>query len=351
MGRLDIQNKTLWCINLTNEETIGSAGPLPVGEFPRDLQNSPLDHLNPKFFGLYIALLFLIGGGLVGLSMIKVDHELSQKEILKIKQRYAQLELKPKTEEVEKKKEETAEQVKKKEEVKEKPQPKTPEEAQQAREARREETSASRAQVREALREQISNQGLFAELTALGEEGGDGEVIDQILNKSQAPSIGEINLSSSNYTPRPSQAEVPRERRGERIAGAGIQEQKIEKATINTVKVNAELQLASKENIQGASGSARSAEVIQSTIAKIQGNIKLQFEKYLRQDPNLSGKVEVEFLIKADGSVTDVQVVRSTLNQASFERRLVSLIERVNFGPADSDVKITFPFVFSSSKV
>ena len=37
------------------------------------------------------------------------------------------------------------------------------------------------------------------------------------------------------------------------------------------------------------------------------------FEKYLRQDPTMSGKVDVEFVILASGQVTNVRVVKSSL--------------------------------------
>ena len=69
----------------------------------------------------------------------------------------------------------------------------------------------------------------------------------------------------------------------------------------------------------------------------------------MRQDPDLSGKVEVDFTIEADGTVSEVQISSSTLGHSSFERRLLSMIKRLKFAPATSKIQITYPFVFAAS--
>lgn len=321
-----------------------------IGVFPADLMCKPFADVDKKYLYLYLILFGVVGGILLVASFFTIKPELTQQEALQIKKRYAQLEIaKPEVPQV--KKEEGAG-----EKPKEAPKTAAPSKAASSsgeqREERRAEGQASRSEVREALREQIASQGLFAELTAAGDDG-EGEAIDNILGRSKAPSLGNIKISSGSFSRAPSSEDVPRERRGERIAVGGLGEQRIEKANVDQIEVSAAVELARPSDIEGGGpkGSSRSVEAIQDVILKIQDKIKLQFEKYLRQDPTLSGKVEVEFTILADGSVTGTTIVRSSLGHDAFERRLLALIERLRFAPATSDVKIIYPFVFSPSKV
>jgi hypothetical protein len=83
----------------------GHAG--PAGSFPKRLRRSPLSRLEPRFTGLFGALLIIIGITIFVLSSIKIKEEVySEQAMQKIQERYAQLVLnqpKPKVEEVEKK--------------------------------------------------------------------------------------------------------------------------------------------------------------------------------------------------------------------------------------------------------
>ncbi len=319
-------------------------------KFPKELRYNLIQRVDKKI-ALPFVLSFLVLGGIVfGLSFVEPKRELTEKDVLKIKQRYAKLDLNKPKEEVKK-----PEPVKKQEIIPEKPKPKPKidreNETKEERQARKEETKKERAQVREDIKKNIEESGLFAELTAMG-DGGDN-AIDDVIAKGEAPDLADIDLNSSGFTAKPGRkSTAPRERKGERVESQGLGRQKLQKAEVKRIIVEANVEMARPEKIEGAGANDanRTAKSIESVIAKIQSQIKMQFEKYLRQDPNLGGKVEVEFTINADGTVASVQVAKSTLNHSAFERRLLSMIKRLKFPPASDKIDITYPFVFSASK-
>jgi len=215
---------------------------------------------------------------------------------------------------------------------------------------RKKETAVTRAKVREQLKQDIDQSGLFAELTALGDEGD--EYIDDVLAQGNEVDLGDIDLESADFTRKPTASTEKRGRMGEKVKSGGLGKQVIKKAEVKKVKVVAEVKFSKPEKITGAAAgeTSRSAKSIEKVINRIHNKIKLQFEKYLRQDPNLSGKVEVDFTILANGKVIDVQISKSTLKHSAFERRLMSMIKRLKFAEATSSIQITYPFVFAASQ-
>jgi TonB family protein len=299
-----------------------------------------------------VIILFVIGSCVFGLSFIKPSNELTEKDVLRIKKRYAQLEInKPKKEEEEHKPEKEEKGSGKAVGKKAKPKIDRSRESREQREQRKMEGSQSRAKVREALKQEIEQVGLFAELTALGGEGEEGE-IDDVLAQGEIADLGGINLSSTGFTARPTAKKMPKDRKGSRIASNGIGRQRIEKARAKKIQVSADIQMAAPSNIEGAAlgEASRTASSIREVILRIQNKIKLQFEKYLRQDPSLAGKVEIEFVIKADGSVSDVRITKNTLGHPAFERRLLSMMRRLRFAPATADIIVAWPFIFAASE-
>lgn len=92
----------------------------------------------------------------------------------------------------------------------------------------------------------------------------------------------------------------------------------------------------------------RTEQSIWAVVSTRQGAIKYLYEKYLKRNPNLRGKVTIEFTIAANGFVSDARVMESTVDNPDFERELLALVKRLKFDPIPSgNLTTVFPFVFS----
>lgn len=116
------------------------------------------------------------------------------------------------------------------------------------------------------------------------------------------------------------------------------------------LKKHAQVNLVKPSKITGSKEAMgqRTEQSIWSIVSTRQGAIKYLYEKYLKRNPNLRGKVTIEFTIGANGFVVNSRIIESTVNNPDFERELVSLVKRLKFDPIPSgNVTTVFPFVFS----
>lgn len=90
----------------------------------------------------------------------------------------------------------------------------------------------------------------------------------------------------------------------------------------------------------GAGGtSGRNPGDVQAVIMEHNRTIQYCYERELKRDPNLRGKMTVRFTIDAAGRVIDVKLVSSTLKSRSVERCVMNRIRRWNdFGALDASV-------------
>lgn len=71
------------------------------------------------------------------------------------------------------------------------------------------------------------------------------------------------------------------------------------------------------------------------------------YQRELRQDPTLEGRVTLELVIEPDGSVSACQVVGSELGSPALEQRIAMRVRMFNFGAADVETrKVQFPIEF-----
>jgi len=85
---------------------------------------------------------------------------------------------------------------------------------------------------------------------------------------------------------------------------------------------------------QGVAGQ-RSEEQIRRVFDASKGALYSIYNRALRKDPTLQGKVTFEITIEPDGSVSAARIVSSELNNPSLERRLISKMRQIDFGAAD----------------
>ncbi len=94
----------------------------------------------------------------------------------------------------------------------------------------------------------------------------------------------------------------------------------------------------------------RSQEEIERIFQKNKGAIFSIYNRELRKDPSLQGKVIIELTIAPDGTVTNCVIVSSELGHARLEKRLVSKIRKFRFAKKDVPViTVTYPIDFLPS--
>lgn len=102
---------------------------------------------------------------------------------------------------------------------------------------------------------------------------------------------------------------------------------------------------------RGTSGKAsRSIEEIKLVFERNKGAIYAIYNRALRDDPSLEGKVVLELKIAPSGQVTDLRIVSSELKAAELEKKLLARIRQFDFGAKDVDhMTVTWPVDFLPS--
>ena len=102
---------------------------------------------------------------------------------------------------------------------------------------------------------------------------------------------------------------------------------------------------------RGGSGKAgRSLEEIKLVFDRNKGAIYSIYNRALREDPSLQGKVVLKLTIAATGQVLDCKIVSSELRSPELERKLVARIRQFDFGARNVDTMVvTYPIDFLPS--
>src|ERR1022692_3629938 len=129
-------------------------------------------------------------------------------------------------------------------------------------------------------------------------------------------------------------------RGGGSIAGGGTGAAAAEKKVSGVVKSEAPA-------VDGELDPAMVAKEVRSRL----GAIKACYERGLKRNPNLSGKIVIHWTITQAGTVSGVDVEQDTLGDAEVASCIKSLIARWRFpAPSGGSVEVSFPFVFQSSQ-
>ena len=102
---------------------------------------------------------------------------------------------------------------------------------------------------------------------------------------------------------------------------------------------------------RGTSGKAsRSIEEIKIVFERNKGAIYAIYNRALREEPSLQGKVVLELKIAPSGAVTDLRIVSSELKSPELEKRLLARIRQFDFGAKDVEaMTVTWPVDFLPS--
>lgn len=102
---------------------------------------------------------------------------------------------------------------------------------------------------------------------------------------------------------------------------------------------------------KGHSGKAsRSIEEIRLVFERNKGAIYAIYNRALREDPGLQGKVVLELKIAPAGQVVGLRIVSSELKAPELEQKLLARIQQFDFGAKDVDqMVVTYPMDFLPS--
>jgi TonB family protein len=96
----------------------------------------------------------------------------------------------------------------------------------------------------------------------------------------------------------------------------------------------------------------RSRASIQRVVMRNMAALRNNYNKRLREKPELAGKITVKFAIDEFGKVLFAQVLESTMNDAELETAVVAGVKSLRFEEMDKpgDVtEVTYPFIFIDS--
>jgi TonB family protein len=206
---------------------------------------------------------------------------------------------------------------------------------------------------RDQISQQVSSQGLLGLLTGSGENakgsgiadllgdkaGGDRD-LDEVLGgldklKKSGKSVGGAGAGDGSGA-------YNRSRKGERattgsgidglIEGIGEVKSKDIGRTGNIVVED----ISSIEDERGIKSESRSADAISEVVNRHSSSIQYCYQRELKENPDLKGKLAIRFTITPDGKVKNANVISSTLENTRVERCVVSRISRWDdFGPID----------------
>lgn len=99
----------------------------------------------------------------------------------------------------------------------------------------------------------------------------------------------------------------------------------------------------------GATVNSRSSDDIMEVLTENRSQVTHVYNKHLRNDPLLSGTVEVEMVIEPSGRVSDVNILSSNTYNPAFELELARTVETWRFGSVEEDegsLTVQYPFNF-----
>jgi len=95
---------------------------------------------------------------------------------------------------------------------------------------------------------------------------------------------------------------------------------------------------------------SRSLEEIKLVFDRNKGSIYALYNRALREDPTLEGKVVLELKIAPSGEVVECHIVSSELKAADLERKLLARVRQFDFGAKDVEqMTVTWPVDFLPS--
>ncbi|RMD95084.1 MAG: hypothetical protein D6814_13735 [Calditrichaeota bacterium] len=332
--------------------------------FPKEFERRLIDSIDKRFTAILLISLLLHLVVVTYMALHPPANEASQKEIAAIQKRFARFVLERPREEENANFKEISGAVAAR--TKAKDVGKSPEAAQkkstrkrggraagrslsaEGRQAARAGVAAQRRRTRAQIQREVSNQGILGLLTSTSSSAGGAEVEDVLSDNTVNQNLGKA-LSGVGGLKRgrpggKGSGKGSRDIRGGRATGGGgIDElvEGLEKSQASGVSrsqemvVDASSALLAEEEGTANSG-ARDIDAVAAVVKSHNAAIQYCYQRELKRNPNLRGKLVVRFIINPMGRVEEVTILSSTLKNRRVERCIVNRIKRwADFGVID----------------
>lgn len=204
-------------------------------------------------------------------------------------------------------------------------------------------------------RKAVANKGLLGLIAGKGSANKESTVIEALVDKGLVRELDQVLQSGQDL-----EIELPK--LDEESLGAGMEDvlnnTKLQVDNlISGMKVNDKVKLKEKGDVNledfgqftgsDAALGWRSEQSIRDVIMSYMGRVTYTYNKFLKQNPDLKGKVVVEMTIAASGKVTKCRIVSSTINNPEFEQALLEVIRSFRFRPIpEGEITVQNPFLF-----
>jgi TonB family protein len=217
---------------------------------------------------------------------------------------------------------------------------------------------------REKISKEVSSKGLLGLLTGSG-SNAKGEEISDVLGEAAGPqgdldkTLGNLEglkkSGKSSIGTASNQGDGRLTRKGTRSTeSGGIDELIAGKGQVKSTEIQRTGNIVVEEvseitDERGIKSESRNSDKVSEVINRHNSSIQYCYQRELKQNPDLKGKLAVRFTITPEGKVGDVKVISSTLNSPSIERCVISRIKRWDdFGAIDqSKGEATFRQVYT----
>ncbi len=199
-------------------------------------------------------------------------------------------------------------------------------------------------------------QGVLGLLTGTGVAGQSSNLADFLLDKGLARELDEVIATTELTVGRPSNGSTGTDALDDLFAatgfGTGIDEIVETDSDVESFSFGRKGQIQ-VDQVGGMSGSEaalgqRSEESVRSVLRSYQGRLTYIYNKYLKRNPDLQGKMVVEVVIAAEGAVASVKLISSNMGQPDFEREILSFVRKWKYERIDQgEVTVTYPLFFS----
>lgn len=195
-------------------------------------------------------------------------------------------------------------------------------------------------QTTDQARENAARSGLFAmkdRLAALHAPEPD------VRAETRSANISSSSASADNASNRPSLAGSGGVQTGE----GPVREVAVADHNVSRIERPVEAPAAARTAPDRPSIGERAMSNIRQVFDAQKSALYSLYQRELRQDPTLEGKVTLELVIEPDGSVSACQVVSSELGNPALEQRIAMRVQMFNFGAASVETRrVRFPIDF-----
>lgn len=129
------------------------------------------------------------------------------------------------------------------------------------------------------------------------------------------------------------------------VALSGRETTKVKSGLADASKKAAGATAAGGGNSDGAGGAARSEEEIRKVMEQYKASFFSIYNRALKEDATLQGKVVVKMIIDPTGQVVDAQIVSSELNNPALEAKILAKIKSISF-PSANVTRFTINYAF-----